>query len=149
MENATTKESTPDAIVCDFLFMELDELGELIKEDPTTVRSWFTSDEPFKGNYFQVNETGEIIMDNSPVHNALQKREQLEEVVEHIRALTNVLGSERDVIVFLHRPRKKCRGRSLATIAKASPNPLPTDNGLQELIELIKSWFKRKGIADR
>lgn len=130
--------STPDALVCDFLFINADELGHIIKEDPETIRSWFTQPEPFKGNYFQ--------LDNSPVHNAFNKCDQIKELAEHISTLTAILGSEREVIVFLHRPRKKLGGRSFATIAKSSPNPLPTDNGLNDLIERIQAWFGRKQI---
>jgi len=125
--------------VCDFLVIELLELADIIKEDPETIQSWFYKQGAFRGNYFQ--------LDNSPAHNALDKYFQLLEVAEHIKKLTEIVGSENEVIVILTRSRKKLGGKSFAEIATSTPNPLPSDNGFQEMLEKLRAWCKKKGIA--
>lgn len=125
-------------VICDFFCMDLDQLGNIVKEDPDVIQSWFTQPLPFGGHYF--------LLDNSPAHNAFNKYDQILIVADHIIALKHAVGCEKKVFVLLNRPRKKFGGKSFATIAKSSPNPLPTDNGLQEMIEKLQAWCGRKGI---
>ncbi len=127
-------------IVCDFLCMDLDALGNIIKEEPDTIRSWFDHPEQFDDcEYFQV-------CDNSPAQNAKAKYEQLIAVAAHIQVLKEALGCEKKVFVMLNRKRYKLNKKSFAIIAKNGPNPMPSGNGFQEMLEKLQSWCDRKKI---
>ncbi len=121
-------------IVCAFLLIDEDELGRIINEDP----SWFKQDTQGGEAYLKV--------DNSPFHKESEKRYQLEILVEHLDKLSRLFDTDDDVLIFLHRQRRKLRGESLADIAKKSSSPLAEYNGLQDLIDHIQKWFKRKNI---
>lgn len=126
--------STCATNLCDYLQINKKELGAIIHEDP----SWFNEAASNEDNFLQ--------LDYSPIRNSFEKRYQLATLLEYCDRLSVVLGSDADVVLFLNRPRKKLGGRSFATIAKASPSPLPDYNGLQDLIEHIQKWFERKAI---
>ncbi|MBX9879624.1 MAG: hypothetical protein K2Y22_14295 [Candidatus Obscuribacterales bacterium] len=125
-------------IVCDYFCMNMDELGEIIKEDPDVIKSWFTQPLPFGGHYF--------LLENSPVHNAFDKYQQLLMVAGYIQALKDVIKCDKTVWLILNRQRSKLKGNSFASIAKSAPNPLPEDNGLQDMLDKLQSWCVRKGI---
>jgi hypothetical protein len=127
------QQSKHAVVICTFLQIDEAELARIIHEEP----SWFK----------QKTHTGEyLLIDNSLFHKESDKRYQLQLLVEHIDKLCEVLGSDDDVLIFLHRPRKKLRGQSFANIAKKSASPLPEYNGLQDLIDHIQNWFRRKSI---
>lgn len=121
-------------IVCTYLRIDQDELGRIISEDP----SWFTQETQGGTAYLKI--------DNSPFHKESEKRYQLELLAEHLEKLSHLLETDDDVIIFLHRSRKKLRGASFVDIAKKSASPLPEYNGLQDLIDHIQKWFRRKNI---